>query len=389
VFISDTSMTVDPSAIKPAQLADASKLASAIVDAGAATLLNNAGGVTMRLLTIGQRELPMAVCEAGYRRASFLSPTRHYLHYPIEEINKRSRYWNQHGLWTVLWPLKFVMWAGTMDQVVYPNHWLTVSRPGLGLEPSEIESMIARLTRAYPRHAIVVSNIVPAVCLQNYKALAHAGCDMIPSRRVWFFDPARPMAGKKFKNTRTKLNRLKRLQLKTADAATTDKTFLHQRADAMSNAYYSLNIHRHSRLNPQYTDNFFRIMLDSELVAAKGWCDRDDELSCFTLTTVVSNQVVSAIAAHRSAELEPGVRSIQLLSGNHIELARRTQGMLHWGGGADWYKYHLGAIPAQEFDAVYTRHLSPRRRLPWWILKRFRHCRGPMSFSWDKSPPRT
>ena len=50
--------------------------------------------------------------------------------------------------------------------------------------------------------------------------------------------------------------------------------------------------------------------------------------------------------------------------------AVRRRSLLNQGAGAGKFKSNRGCAPIIEFDMVYTAHLPPHRRLPWWVLRR-------------------
>lgn len=371
----------DASAIKLEQLDDAWRLVSDLVNLGAHSLLDNAPGVEMRAFEIQGWPVPVAACAPARNRASFLSPTAHYLDYPIGEIARRSRVWNRTTLRAALLPLRVVMRFGEIDLVVYANHWLTVTRPSLGLDRSGIEELIPRLRELYPNRAIVFSNIVPAVSGQVFDDLCGAGCMMIPSRRVWFFDAGRPMKGKPFDHIRRTLNKQRRL-LEREKPHGTGRESLLTRLPEVRQLYRSVHIQKHSRMNPDYNESFFGVMLNSRLVDGQGWVSSEGGLDAFSLNLRSMDRILWSIGGY---DHKTGGPRTQLISAWHIEQTRSLQGVLHWGGGADEYKRNRGGISAQEFDAVYVNHLPRRRRLPWDVLQRLRQIRAPLTANWSST----
>jgi O-acetyl-ADP-ribose deacetylase (regulator of RNase III) len=52
-----------------------------------------------------------------------------------------------------------------------------------------------------------------------------------------------------------------------------------------------------------------------------------------------------------------------------ISEAARRRLKLNLGGGVGYFKSLRGAVPVEEYDAVYDRHLPSHRRLGWATLR--------------------
>ena len=374
--MADGATLIDPSSLATGGVVEERHLA-ALARVPVGSLLDNAAGTSLHLARVGDRTVPLVACEPQAPRASFLSPTGHYLRYPIEEIAKHSRFWNEGALAAALSPASLVLAVGAVERVVYANHWLTVGSPDLGLDRTDVRALIDLAAASWPNHPIVFSNVVPALGRRGFEALIASGCVAVPSRRVWIFDPSRPLAGKAFRKVRERLNREQRALRDARERSLHGAEALLPHVGRMRALHAGLYTAKHSSLNAQYTEAFLRLMLASPLVRSCGWVGDDGELEAFELQLASNGRIFWCL--HGYDLHAPKRRGLnRLCFALDVEAARSSGDAVDWGGGADEFKRGRGGMPLQEFDLVHARHLTVRRRVPWALLRRSRPVRAPL-----------
>lgn len=354
-------------------------LLTALLAEGADRLLANAGGAELRAVDVAGVRVPLAVCPDTSPRASILQPTAHYLDYPSIEIAKVSSFWTESRLKLATQPLRQLFKIGGIDRVAYLNHWLTTAAPPIRASTAELRRSFAEIAGDYPGHAVVIPNVVPALHGDYPNRLEAAGCLLIPSRVVWIYDPAKSRLGSAFQNRRHSMNKARRARESLAPGMVGRKE-LCRRLDEVHRLYRELYIDRYSRLNPQYTETFFARLIESPAIEATGWVDPDDRLEMFSLDRTVEGAMVWSVKGHSLEAVRPR-RLNGACFGHYIVRADAEGGPSNWGGGSGQFKRQRGAEPAQEFDAVYLRHLKKGRRMPWQILRRLRRVKASLSLS--------
>lgn len=343
----------------------------ALAAGGVGAFLDNAPGLSVELLRIGAQAVPVVASDGKGRRAALFSPRGHYLEYPIHEIARSSPRWTQGRLRAALSPLALLLRLGRIDRVVYVNHWLLVGGPTLRLDRGQLAELVADLRRRYPRHALVFSGIVPSLAPRFCGDLLTLGGRAVQSRVVHLLDPGRSLSGRAWKKVRGTRNADEALARANQHRRVDDPAVLAGHAGRMRDLYAQLYLEKYAgELNPPYRPAFFELVLRSGIFSAVGWM-RDGVLEAFNLHLAHDGAIGWSLCGYdRSEPVSRGL--FRLAAGEDIDAARRGDLVLNWGGGNCDFKRFRGAEPAFEYDLVFDRHLTPDRRLPWWLLQRGR-----------------
>ena len=347
----------------------------AIADRGVDAFLRNGSGLSLRVHLIDGTLVPIVVSDGRNHKPSFVSPHAHYVGYPIHELGRGPGWWTPTVLRATLAPLSALFRVAKLDQVVYVNHWLLSAGPAVRVGQAPLRSFIAQLAGAYPEHVLVFPGVVPALAPALARTLADLGGRAVRSGVVHLLDPSDPMRGGAMKGVRRnrRLDRMLRHQNQTR--RTTDPAVLLQHVDRLQQLYSALYLHKHpGHLNPQYTTDFFELLLRSGLFVVAGWL-RDGKVEAFNVQLVVDRVICwSVCGLDVSAPQTRGL--FRLLADDDVALAERDGLIVNWGRGNEAFKRLRGARPALEYDLVFDRHVGPARRLPWALLQRLRAWPG-------------
>jgi hypothetical protein len=348
----------------------------AIAERGVATLLRNGRGLVMHLHVVGEDAIPVVVSDGEPGKASITSPTGHYLEYPLYEMSRHLPVWRRRALHAATLPLRVALRLGRFDRVAYVNHWLFVGGPPLRLAPDALGALVDDLVRTHPDHALVFSGIVPCLEPDLARDLVDLGGRAVRSRTVNVVRPGMALDGGAMKHVR---------QTRSADAArlranehrrTDDRGVLLAQLGRLRDLYAQLYLGRHPRrLNPQYDEEFFRLLIESRLFRACAWIDESGGIVEAFDIQYVTGGVLRWSTCGVDLEKPRSHGLFRLVVAQHLATGEREQAPVNLGGGNDAFKRHRGAEPHREFDVVFDRHLPAYRRAPWQLVQCMRSWR--------------
>lgn len=315
----------------------------------------------MTAVSIDGIVLPLAIAEPAVHNTDVCSPYSHYVRYTVEELCKRHpgpARWLFRGAFGAYGAL---LRACCFDRVLYLNNWLLSTNPHRDLNAEQVDRLTGFLLARFPGHALVQRSINPDLQPAYCDALAAAGFRLVKSRRVYPLDPA----GERFHssaNAGLDLRLLARSEYEVIGGERIGEADMTR----LAQLYRSLYLDKHSQLNPGLTEAFFSLTLidaNFEYRALK----RGGQIDGFVFFYESGGVLTGVFIGHdRSLPLELGLyrQLIAIL----IAEARDRGVLLNLSGGAGEFKQLRGAVPVVEYDAVYDRHLPPRRRLAWWLV---------------------
>lgn len=337
------------------------------------TLLRNGDGLTMEFHPDPSgkdpQAIPLVVSKGRRGNASILSPTAHYLDYPLLEMGRHSSGLRRSFYATLGVPWKGMFRATSFDRVVYVNHWLLNGSPPLRLSAGELARLIEEIRTKYPEHALIFSTIVPALTPNLSGTLSSLGGRAVQSRIVHILDTSAPLPGTSKRGIREKRNVDRRLHESRLPDRVTDSHALLPHAERMHELYGQLYLTRYTPMNPQYTEEFFRMVLESGEFQASGWFD-GGRLEAFNIRLLRDGINHTSICGYdTSAPKKKGL--FRLLAAEDM-LGAGEYDVVNWGGGNASFKKFRGAEPALEYDIVFDGHLAARRRFPWRVVQELR-----------------
>jgi hypothetical protein len=198
---------------------------------------------------------------------------------------------------------------------------------------------------------------------------------VVPSREVHLQRPGRAWPGKGMRTIRHNRNADFAVLARHAPRMTTDPALLEERADRLCALYRNLYLERHpARLNPQFTPEFFRVLVASGAFEVRGWTNDDGDLIAFNARLVRDGVIWWTIGGY-DTRLPRSLGLYRLIATDDIAVAEQRGLVLNQGGGNGDFKRRRGAEPATEVEIVFHHHLPRHRRLPWQALERARRWR--------------
>jgi hypothetical protein len=335
-----------------------------------AALLQNGPGCYARnvheefaVARLGDGVLPLVINHGGSSACYLTSPLCHYADYPYEIVRARSYFAGKMATLAVMRALRAFYRATRLNCVVYVNNWLIPTQPAAHLDGELATTLTERLIDLYPEHALLFKGVEPGGQPALSRALAGAGYEMIAHRQPCFWDPGDPGARKR-SHLKRDLGLLRRTGCRVGWAGTpaiADSGRLRQ-------LYCALYEEKYSRFNLQYTEAFFDLAQQSRLLEFF-LIEKSGRIDGFSSLLRDGTQLISSLTGYDpTVPREEGLYRMGQVS--LIQEAMNSGLLLNLSAGAEEFKMMRGARPRLEYEAVYTRHLSLTRRLPWRILSR-------------------
>lgn len=334
----------------------ASRYVCPLVREGASAYIENAN-VEMRVLVVDGRVLPLVINRGLETCGDVCSPHAHYVDYSLEEFVKRHLRWPPRVWGMLAKPFSAALQAGRINRVVYVNNWLFATNPSPALSSLQIGAVTRHLIRIYPDFALVFRSVNPRTDEQVSQALRTHGFRFIRSRRVYILDPA---DGRHLdhKNTARDLALLERSPYEVVDGRA-----LGPHVERLAQLYRDIYLIKHSRLNPQFNARFFSLTLGKEIFVYRG-LRKKGTIDGF-VAWFVQDGVMTGVILGYDRDRPRKLKLLPLVFAIMIREATERRLLLNLSAGVGGFKMLRGALPAEEFDAVFDRHLPLARRLVW------------------------
>jgi hypothetical protein len=248
--------------------------------------------------------------------------------------------------------------SASIDRIVYVNNWLLSTNPSHGLSAARIAELTSLLTRRYPDSAIAFRSNNATSDRPGFDALRANRYRFIPSRRVYMLDTSNPRYLER-NNSHIDSAVLRN----TAYSIVDDPSDLAPHAARFAALYRALYLDKYSRLNPQFNADFFSLILNRRFLSHRAFI-KDGCVDAFISFLIEGRTIVGSVLAYdldRRRRLGLYRMAVALM----IAEAARRGALLNLSAGSGDFKMLRGAVPVQEYDAVYDRHLPAHRRFTW------------------------
>jgi len=340
----------------------ASEYVKALTQQGPSIYIENAH-VEMSAVILDDIVLPIVISAPRDGNADTCSAYSHYVQYTLEELIKRNKKIPRWLFNVVLGSFGSILKICDIDKVVYLNNYLFATNPHQLLSSQQIRGITAYLLKRYPKHTIVHPTINPYLHQSYFNTLQDNGYMMIKSRKIHLLDPA----SERFQNrTNAKLD-LDLLKRTSYDIISAD-AISDSDCARMAELYRSLYLDKHSYLNPQLNKKFFLLTVRKNILVYRAF-KKNGKIDAFVSYFVRDGVLTGAFVGYdRSLLSKLGLyrQVIAIL----IRDAQKLGLILNLSSGSGKFKELRGAFPVVEYHAVYNRHLSLRRRFPWFLIQK-------------------
>ncbi len=340
----------------------AQKFLTPLIQRGVSKYIENVQ-TDMRVLVMGDLVLPITINEAEYENSYVCSPYSYFISYARESLDFLSQAWLYHIINALLVGMGKVLRKLHINKVVVVNNWLYSTNLYPQIQSSQIARIAEFLEHAFPDHAIIFRCVDPyinPICFQTLQQMMRL--EFIAMRQIFFLDPqdSSLLESRIFKSDR-KL-------LKNSGYEIVDGEQLTEcEIPRLLELYRDLYIQKYSSLNPNFNEEYIRLVLEQKLLKFKvlkkdgridgavGYVQRNGKMYCPFFG--YDSQVPKEIALYRL------LSTILMLEAYQCSL------FFHQSSGASTFKKIRKAHHCIEYMAVSYKHLKFSRHFPWQILK--------------------
>jgi hypothetical protein len=328
--------------------------------------------VRMEALLIDGKLLPIVINESGGANSNVCSIYAHYFEYAAQEFARRFGPMPSVALAAPRSIFGALLRHGSIDRTVFVNNWLLTTNPSHGLSAAQIAELTEYLIRHYPDSAIVFRSVNALCDSRGLDALRTSHYSLVPSRTVYLLDTASERYLER-SNVQADLSRLGR----TSYSIVEDSSLLTQHAARFAELYRGLYLGKHSWLNPQYSSEFFSLILEGGYMAHRAFIE-NDHVDAFCSYFVENGMMTASLIAYDLRRPQK-LGLYRLAVARLIAEAAERKTLLNMSAGTGYFKMLRGGVPVQEYDAVYARHLPPHRRMIWSCLRAVAHVGAVLS----------
>ncbi len=317
---------------------------------------------TVMVIELDGIVLPITINDAEYENSYVCSFYGHYIEYGLNSLHIIKSNALRKGVEWILKGSSKLLRLAHINKVVSVNNWLFSTNLYPTLSHDQIKRIKNFLEERFPNHAILfrsVNTFEKKLCLEGLK---NNNFDLIASRQVYHTNPKNEeiWSTRIFKSD---LKLLRETQYEVVDADQVPQ----EEIPKMISLYNALNVEKYSKMNLQIKPSFVKLAMEKKLFrfsALKINGEIDGIIGRYSLYGVMTSPFFGYDIA------KPQQSGLYRLFSTLLALDAKERGdIFHQSGGASFYKSVRRAEPNMEYFAVYTKHLSLKRRIPWKALK--------------------
>ena len=251
-----------------------------------------------------------------------------------------------------------ILSIGSIDKVVYVNHWLISTNIHYDLSDKQINEITKFLKQNFSDYAICFRNVAKETNVALFSSLASNKYKFLVNRCSYYID------NNSFENVYKKQSLKKDLSLYKKDKYIISDSVAN--SSVQKQLYNNLYINKYTDINPKYNENFFNILTNNSF---KNYAliNKQDKIVGFYIPFVLNNTVsVPWFGYDTSVTQKEGLYRLLML--NIIEFAKYNNLNLNLSSGVGEYKQRRGAKPYWEYLAIDYSHLNIFRKFLYFLL---------------------
>ncbi|WP_374518539.1 hypothetical protein [Undibacterium squillarum] len=336
---------------------------------GGSHWVSNAACQIDQLEWAGQH-LPVSLLQKSDAATAYTcSPYSAWIRYPRDELRQHvAAPWQtltSFAASVALSPLAAMMWRCKLDQAaIIGNHLVSTNlyQPWLA---EQIAGLPAALRRQFPERPWMIRNLCHSLHHDTMQHLQQQGWLMLPARRIYLCDPSDPAVWK-HNHVKQDAKLLKR----------TEVSLIHhdqlQPADipALRQLFRQVFIHKHSALNPDFSEDFFALCLETRFLQLFALRYEGKLCGVLGLQTEPHSGWMTTPLIGYDTSLPAKLGLYRHLMALLLDQAREQQLRLHYSSGAASFKLARGGKGETEYTAIHLAHLPGCRQLTGHLMHR-------------------
>ncbi len=328
-----------------------------LVKEGVHTFIDNVK-TDLKILLVDDIVMPLTINKEEYENGFVCSPYAQYAGFAMEKAQHIQSKALKKAATSLVLLLQKSLKLGQINKVVLVNNWLLTTSLYPPLKDDQVHEVTRFLKNHYPDHAIFFRTVDPLASPMLCEQLKKQNYKLIPSRPVYFIHGAE----KKYYTSRC-YKKDQKLYEKQEYARGGTETVQMEDIPRITALYRELYIKKHSSLNLQFNEKYFTHLVQNKPIslnvlrgqagidAVQGYYWREGVLTC------------PIFGYDLDKPEETGL--YRLLSFHMMEKAKENGMLLNQSSGASSFKTLRRADLVIEYNAIYTSHLSKKRRLFW------------------------
>lgn len=315
------------------------------------------------ILHINDCFIPVSVNEKEYSN-SYVCSLYSYLSYAEEEMDRHHKFILKTLLSPLLTIVKYAFKLCKINKVAIVNNFFFSTNLFDSLTDDELKKIHLFLLKTFPNHAILFRSLNNYFEKKIINYLDKLNYNFITSRSIYIFDPhhLRHLSSKK----RWIIQKDHKLIFQNSITIINEDDFTKADASKVKDLYDQLYLKKYSSLNPNFTIDFFKKMIETKTISLKGILFRDKLVAVigyFKKKGIIATPIVGY-----EIDLLEKLGLYRILTALILQESINTDCPFHMSAGVGHFKRQRGAFQELESMAVYIKHLPLYRRLLWLSL---------------------
>jgi hypothetical protein len=323
--------------------------------------IRNVHNTQLMAVKVGETVVPISATDFHPENTYTVSPYSHYVSYGgLEEVKHLGNPLAEAMVKALMKPVAWYFRQAELDKVVFVNNYLLSTNLYPSVSSDQLSALSEALIEWFPDRTIVFRSVDQKKNPHIYQTLEGLGYDLVLSRQVWHMDP---VAALKTRQCKEDLRVLK----KNGYEAVNGKDLSDAELQRAVQLYELLYLQKYSYYNPQFTFDFLKLARDAETLDLYG-LKKDGQLNAIMGFFIRNGAMTQPLFGYdTSLPMEEGL--YRLLTLVTLQEGVKRGLLVHASGGVGKFKKVRGGESVTEYNAVFTKHLSLRRRLPWKLIK--------------------
>lgn len=314
----------------------------------------------MYILSVDKLLMPITVNDAQWENSYICSPYTHYITYTKEELRLLNNIFLNIFFIPTINLVGFILKQSKINRVIIINNWLFSTNLYSDLSKSQIKNITSFLKLKFPSYALIfrsLHSMNDSRVLDSFKDNSYR---MIPSRKVYYWEPDTNFTSAQRKDLSRDEKIARQTNLKTLRKVSGNY------ASQVQRLYKLLYINKYSYNNPQYNQNYFKLLIDKNILDF--YLLKSKELIGMVGIYRVENIITAPFLGY-DTKVDKEVGLFRILQYIIFSETRKQNSILHASSGVGEFKSNRGCKSMTEYMGVYTNHLSKYQIFGWSLLE--------------------
>lgn len=316
----------------------------------------------MALLQAREFLFPVTINNKEYESSYVCSPYNGYIIYSKDEISKLNNKTLRFGLNILTSATGFLLKSSKVNKIASVNNWLLSTNLYPNWSGENIELITDFLIKKFPDHTIMFRSLNNESNYKLLKQLRNNKYCCIPSRQIYLFN------AKKYNSSKNKnIRRDSEILNKIPYSISFHEDITHKDYPRIVELYNQLYLNKHSRHNPQFTEECISLWHKKKLITMQGLRNKEGVLDGIVGHYERNNIYTNPLLGY-DTNLPKSLGLYRALVSLASKKASEEKITRHASSGASKFKLLRGCAPEIEYSMIYIKHLPYYRRVIWSLL---------------------